>query len=196
MISAAPLLPPAAIDALLAVLLVVVIVLVAGWFLVAYAVRVDRLHRQVLAARLIVSGQLSKRAHAAIELANAQVLDQADSEKLCQAAHSASRCEEPIVGDGLDPRNRTGNAAKRVAYENQLTRVMREVLTDETRNSLMQEADATALLRRLDAAQQKLEVAVHVHNNQVKDARKVRQRALVRIAHLAGRAPLPAPVEI
>ena len=56
MISAAPLLPPAAIDALLAVLLVVVIVLVAGWFLFAYAVRVDRLHRQVLAARLIVSG--------------------------------------------------------------------------------------------------------------------------------------------
>ena len=188
MISAAPLLPPAAIDALLAVLLVVVIVLVAGWFLFAYAVRVDRLHRQVLAARLIVSGQLSKRAHAAIELANAQVLDQADSEKLCQAAHDASRCEEP--------RNRSGNAAKRVAYENQLTSVMREVLTDETRNSLMQEADATALLRRLDAAQQKLEVAVHVHNNQVKDARKVRQRALVRIAHLAGRAPLPAPVEI
>ena len=193
MISAAPLLPPAAIDALLAVLLVVVIVLVAGWFLFAYAVRVDRLHRQVLAARLIVSGQLSKRAHAAIELANAH---QADSEKLCQAAHDASRCEEPIVGDGLDPRNRSGNAAKRVAYENQLTSVMREVLTDETRNSLMQEADATALLRRLDAAQQKLEVAVHVHNNQVKDARKVRQRALVRIAHLAGRAPLPAPVEI
>ena len=156
MISAAPLLPPAAIDALLAVLLVVVIVLVAGWFLFAYAVRVDRLHRQVLAARLIVSGQLSKRAHAAIELANAQVLDQADSEKLCQAAHDASRCEEPIVGDGLDPRNRSGNAAKRVAYENQLTSVMREVLTDETRNSLMQEADATALLRRLDAAQQNL----------------------------------------
>ena len=55
MISAAPLLPPAAIDALLAVLLVVVIVLVAGWFLFAYAVRVARLHRQVLSARLIVS---------------------------------------------------------------------------------------------------------------------------------------------
>ena len=60
------------------------------------------------------------------------------------------------MGDGLDPRNRTGNAAKRVAYENQLTRVMREVLTDETRSRLMQETDATALLRRLDAAQQNL----------------------------------------
>ena len=55
----------------------VTLLVVIGWLLYARAVRVDRLHRQVLGARATLEAQLVHRAQAALELATSGLLDPA-----------------------------------------------------------------------------------------------------------------------
>lgn len=78
-------------------------VLACGWALYARAVRVDRLHRQVLGARATLEAQLLHRAQAAADLASCGALDPASGLLLARAAHDALEAEGPIVHDGLDP---------------------------------------------------------------------------------------------
>ena len=88
------------------VALVAVVWLVIGWLVYAKALRVDRLHRQVLGARATLEAQMVHRAQAAAELAALGALDPASAMLLEAAARSALQCEEPVVDDGLDPEPR------------------------------------------------------------------------------------------
>ena len=84
------------------VVLLVGLAVAIGWALYARAVRVDRLHRQVLGSRATLEAQLVHRAEAAADLATTRALDPASSLLLSQAAREALDAEGPIVDDGLD----------------------------------------------------------------------------------------------
>ncbi len=84
------------------VVLLVGLAVAAGWALYARAVRVDRLHRQVLGARATLEAQLVHRAEAAAELATVPALDPASGLLLSRAAREALDAEGPLVDDGLD----------------------------------------------------------------------------------------------
>ena len=159
----------------------------AGWAASARAVRVDRLHRQVLGSRATLETQLVHRAQAAVELAASSRLDPASALLISRAAHEALEAEGPLVDDRLDsasPREPGDAERSRAAIESDLTRVLRTVLTGRTRAELS--ADP------LSKAASRLVLARRFHNTHVAETRLLRATLPVRVLHLAGRAPQPA----
>ena len=179
-------------------------VLAIGWLVHAKALRVDRLHRQVLGARATLDAQLVYRAQAAAEVASTNSLDVASAHLLAQAAREALDCDRPLVEDGLDPapeqsRPAIGNSSSarpRSVVESDLTRVIRLVLTPEMRAQMSADPVAQAALRRLDRAAYRLVLARSFHNTHVTEARRIRSDLDVRLLHLAGHAPMPAPADV
>lgn len=186
----------------------VLVVLVACWLAYARAVRVDRLHRQVLGARATLEAQLALRAQAAGELAASGVLDPASSLLLSQAAHDALEADGPLVDDGLDPADRTrragaahgsteeGTSLTRARAESDLSLVIRTVLPAEVRGELSGDPIGRACLERLERTGYRVTLARSFHNTHVAEARRLRALPSVRLLHLAGRAPLPVTVDI
>ena len=86
-------------DALLTALATAFVLLALGWCLYAMALRVDRLHRQVLGSRATLEAQLVHRGQAALDLAATGALDPASALLLSRAAHDALDCEGPVVED-------------------------------------------------------------------------------------------------
>jgi len=84
----------------LLVLTVTLLLLALGWVLYAVALRVDRLHRQVLGSRATLEAQLVHRGQAAIDCAANGALDPASAVLLSRAAHDALDCDGPVVEDG------------------------------------------------------------------------------------------------
>ena len=172
----------------------------AGWAASALAVRVDRLHRQVLGSRATLETQLVHRAQAAVELAASSRLDPASALLISRAAHEALEAEGPLVDDRLDsasPRQEPGDAERpRTAIESDLTRVLRTVLTGRTRAELSADPLSQAALARLDKAASRLVLARRFHNTHVAETRLLRATLPVRVLHLAGRAPQPATFDV
>ncbi|WP_228524999.1 hypothetical protein [Actinomyces haliotis] len=180
------------------VALVVVLAVAVGWLLYVRAVRVDRLHRQVLGARATLEAELTHRAQAAADLAASGVLDPASSLLLSRAAHDAIEAEGPVVDDGLDPDERGGArpARPRALIESDLTRVIRAVAHEGARAEVAETPLGADCLARLDRASYRLGLARRFHNTHVAEARRLRARPGVRLLHLAGSAPLPATFDI
>lgn len=172
----------------------------AGWAASALAVRVDRLHRQVLGSRATLETQLVHRAQAAVELAASSRLDPASALLVSRAAHEALEAEGPLVDDRLDsasPREDPGNTDRsRAAIESDLTRVLRTVLTARTRAELSADPLSGAALARLDKTAHRMVLARRFHNTHVAETRRLRATWPVRILHLAGRAPQPATFDM
>ena len=172
----------------------------AGWAASALAVRVDRLHRQVLGSRATLETQLVHRAQAAVELAASSRLDPASALLVSRAAHEALEAEGPLVDDRLDsasPREDPGNTDRsRAAIESDLTRVLRTVLTARTRAELSTDPLSGAALARLDKTAHRMVLARRFHNTHVAETRRLRATWPVRILHLAGRAPQPATFDM
>ena len=169
--------------------LLALVVLVTGWVLYAHALRVDRLHRQVLGSRATLEAQLVHRAQAAAEIASLGLLDPASALLVSRAAHEALEAGGPLVDDGLDPEAETAAQVRsRAAAESDLSRVLRTVLGQT-------EAGREAL-DRLDRSSYRLVIARRFHNTHVAQARQLRARTLVRVAHLAGHAPMPAALDM
>ena len=172
----------------------------AGWAASALAVRVDRLHRQVLGSRATLETQLVHRAQAAGELAASSRLDPASALLVSRAAHEALEAEGPLVDDRLDsasPREDPGNTDRsRAAIESDLTRVLRTVLTARTRAELSADPLSGAALARLDKTAHRMVLARRFHNIHVAETRRLRATWPVRILHLAGRAPQPATFDM
>lgn len=185
------------------VVLACLLVLVAlGWSLYARALRVDRLHRQVLGSRATLEAQLVHRAQAAADLAAVGALDPASALLLSRAAHDALDTECPLVDDGLDPGSQqrgertAATATSKAMVESDLTRVIRTVLHRQAREALAASPVAQDSLARLDKAAYRLVLARRFHNTHVAEARRLRASAVVRLAHLAGHAPLPQTFDI
>ena len=190
------------------VVLVVGLAVTAGWALYARAVRVDRLHRQVLGARATLEAQLVHRAEAAAELASVPALDPASGLLLSRAAREALDAEGPLVDDGLDtstplegtpsshPASRgaalpTPITRSRALIESDLSRVLRTVVSEPARRELSADPLSLPALNRLDRACSRLVLARRFHNTHVSEAQALRARLLVRMCHLAGHAPMP-----
>ena len=189
------------------VVLLVGLAVAAGWALYARAVRVDRLHRQVLGARATLEAQLVHRAEAAAELATVPALDPASGLLLSRAAREALDAEGPIVDDGLDTSPRLdvehgpsdGVASEgsvpptrsRALIESDLSRVLRTVISEPARRDLTEDPLSVPALSRLDRACSRLVLARRFHNTHVSEAQALRGQLLVRVFHLAGRAPMP-----
>lgn len=189
------------------VVLLVGLAVSIGWALYARAVRVDRLHRQVLGSRATLEAQLVHRAEAAADLATARALDPASSLLLSQAAREALDAEGPIVDDGLDPTPRLDAASgpsdgvadedsvlptrSRALIESDLSRVLRTVISEPARRDLTEDPLSVPALNRLDRACSRLVLARRFHNTHVSEAQALRGQLLVRVFHLAGHAPMP-----
>ena len=189
------------------VVLLVGLAVVIGWALYVRAVRVDRLHRQVLGSRATLEAQLVHRAEAAADLATTRALDPASSLLLSQAAREALDAEGPIVDDGLDTSPRLdvehgpsdGVASEgsvpttrsRALIESDLSRVLRTVISEPARRDLTEDPLSVPALSRLDRACSRLVLARRFHNTHVSEAQALRGQLLVRVFHLAGRAPMP-----
>ena len=190
------------------VVLLVGLAVAAGWALYARAVRVDRLHRQVLGARATLEAQLVYRAEAAAELATVPALDPASGLLLSRAAREALDAEGPLVDDGLDtstplegiPSSHPASsgaalpaptARSRALIESDLSRVLRTVVSEPARRELSADPLSLPALNRLDRACSRLVLARRFHNTHVSEAQALRGRLLVRMCHLAGHAPMP-----
>ena len=190
------------------VVLLVGLAVTAGWALYARAVRVDRLHRQVLGARATLEAQLVHRAEAAAELAAVPALDPASGLLLSRAAREALDAEGPVVDDGLDTStplegtpssHPTSSGAalptpitrSRALIESDLSRVLRTVVSEPARRELSADPLSLPALNRLDRACSRLVLARRFHNTHVSEAQALRARPLVRMCHLAGHAPMP-----
>ena len=190
------------------VVLLVGLAVTAGWALYARAVRVDRLHRQVLGARATLEAQLVHRAEAAAELATVPALDPASGLLLSRAAREALDAEGPLVDDGLDtstplegiPSSHPASsgaalpaptARSRALIESDLSRVLRTVVSEPARRELSVDPLSLPALNRLDRACSRLVLARRFHNTHVSEAQALRARPLVRMCHLAGHAPMP-----
>ena len=190
------------------VVLLVGLAVTAGWALYARAVRVDRLHRQVLGARATLEAQLVHRAEAAAELASVPALDPASGLLLSRAAREALDAEGPLVDDGLDtstplegtPSSHPASSGaalptpitrSRALIESDLSRVLRTVVSEPARRELSADPLSLPALNRLDRACSRLVLARRFHNTHVSEAQALRARPLVRMCHLAGHAPMP-----
>ena len=190
------------------VVLLVGLAVAAGWALYARAVRVDRLHRQVLGARATLEAQLVHRAEAAAELAAVPALDPASGLLLSRAAREALDAEGPLVDDGLDtstplegtPSSHPASSGaalptpitrSRALIESDLSRVLRTVVSEPARRELSADPLSLPALNRLDRACSRLVLARRFHNTHVSEAQALRARPLVRMCHLAGHAPMP-----
>lgn len=182
------------------ILLVVLLVLVAvGWSLYATALRVDRLHRQVLGSRATLEAQLVHRAQAAAELAHTGGMDPASCLILLRAARRALDAEGPLVDDGLDPErgaSGTQDPAGRDLVESELSRVIRTTVDRSVRQELQADPTGREALARLDRGCYRLVLARRFHNTHVAEARRLRGSTAVRLAHLAGHAPMPQTFDI
>ena len=151
------------------VVLLVGLAVTAGWALYARAVRVDRLHRQVLGARATLEAQLVHRAEAAAELATVPALDPASGLLLSRAAREALDAEGPLVDDGLDtstplegtPSSHPASSGaalptpitrSRALIESDLSRVLRTVVSEPARRELSADPLSLPALNRLDRA--------------------------------------------
>ncbi|MDU0347611.1 hypothetical protein [Actinomyces sp. MRS3W] len=184
------------------ILAIALVILAVAWSLYAKALRVDRLHRQVLGARATLEAQLVHRAQAAADLAAAGVLDPASALILSRAAYDALDADGPLVEDGLDTDALRRDAPvedearSRSRIESDLSRVIRTIVSAQARESIAADPVGHDMLERLDKSSYRLVLARRFHNTHVAEAQRLRSRLDVRLLHLAGHAPLPQTFDI
>lgn len=163
-------------DIFLAVAIAVLIGVYVSW----RAGRLDRLHARTEAARAALEAALLRRNCVAVELASSGLLDPATSVLLAEAAHDA----------------RAGSRQRELA-ESDLSRALRAAFSQpDFRASLSGAEGAEELLTELEAAAHQVFLARKFYNDAVAATNGARGRILVRVLHLAGRAPAPGFFEI
>lgn len=181
------------------------------------AVRIDRSHLAVLAARRTLEAQLDRRAAATAALVATGALDPSAAVLLADVARrSQDAADQAVVADGLDGPaaggapggpaglpggpadlpDGAGSAEPRALVESEFSRALRTVLDDEVRADLAADPRSRQALADLDAAWYRLEVARRFHDTRVVQARQARAGWLPRAFRLAGRAPLPRTADM
>ncbi len=171
-----------------AVLLAVVVVLGAvAWWLTARAGRLDRMHVRVETTRSALDAALLRRAAAAEALATSGALDPASALLLASAAVEATAAPAAPLG-----------RVEREVAESDLSRALRAVLAPAAVAALHERREPVVeeLLADLATACERVVLARRFSNDAVVAARRVRRGAVVRLAHLAGRAPMPRTFDV
>lgn len=172
------------------VALVLAAVVVLGglaWWLTARASRLDRLHVRVETTRAALDAALLRRAAATEALAASGALDPASALLLASAAAEATA-----------PLDAPMERVEREVAESDLSRALRAVLTPGAVQELhdRREEVVEELLADLSTACDRVVLARRFANDSVVAARRVRRGAVVRLAHLAGHAPLPRTFDV
>jgi len=103
----------------------------------------------------------------------------------------------PIVDDGLDglPIDvARGAASDRRTIESSMSRTLRLTVDELEEDDVS--AEASSLLDKLSRARLDVRLTRTFHNSHVDQIRRVRRSFYVRLFFLAGRAPVPATVDI
>lgn len=171
-------------------LVVLAVLLVLGWYLSFSAARLDRLHHQVETLRAALDAQLARRAAAAVEAA--PLLDPATGLLVADAATLALAAGETRAeSEWLE----AGGPVEEV--ENDLTRALYVAFGDPAHVIELRAAPLAAQsLDLLGQACARVQLARRFHNDAVSQTLRVRRKRVVRLARLAGHAPLPGMVEI
>ncbi len=159
-----------------------------GLYVAWVAGRIDRSHARAAAAQAALDAHLVRRAAAAVEAAEAL-----GDGRLRWAGRVALEADDE----------------EREAAENDLTRVLRSVLSASTgvpapagvrpaEGSAAAGADtaAPAVTTELTRASRRVALARQVHNDLVRDALALRRRRLVRLLRLARKHPVPTYFDI
>lgn len=148
---------------------ILIAMLLAVWYLSFTATRLDRLHHRVETSWANLDAALKTRSALALEIARSNLVDPATSMLLLAAAHVAVVSEQ----------------AERAEAEEELSRLLLSLLEQEV-------LDAEAeIFHELSTARERLRIAIALHLEAVTRTLAQRQRPLVRVFRLAGRAPLP-----
>lgn len=161
-------------------LAVALVVLAAALSAYLTAVRLDRLHiRTDLAAQSLHSAFLRRHT---VALAVSEALrsrGEAD-ERLTSALGEAARASSEPFAAG-SPQTRREQA------ENALTRALSHV---------PRESIGTALSAEAEDVGERLEIARRFYNDAVRDTRRLREKRIIALFHLAGSAAMPEYVEM
>ena len=156
--------------------LLAVVALVLTWS----AGRLDHLHTRVERMAATLDAELLRRSAATLELATSGVLDPATSMVLADAAHHARTVADP----------------EREEAESALTEALLVAFDDESDGP--QDAPdpvVATLVGEVATAARRVQTARRLHNDAVAVTRARRRAPFARVFHLAGRAPVPEPVE-
>lgn len=142
---------------------------IAVWYLSFTATRLDRLHHRVETSWANLDAALKTRSALALEIARSNLVDPATSMLLLAAAHVAVIAEQ----------------AERADAEEELSRLLLSLLEEEALES------DDEIFRELSLARERLRIAIALHLEAVNRTMAQRNRRIVRLFRLAGRAPLP-----
>jgi hypothetical protein len=157
------------------------VVVLFGLYFSQVAGRLDRLHIRVDNAANALRTQLLRRASVALELAASGLLDPATSLFLAEAAHTA----------------RDASDAERDEAENTLTLALHAALPDaDSVAAVAMSPGGSDLVEELEATTRRVELAKLFHEDAVRQCEAMRSKPLVRVLHLAGRAPWPEGIAI
>lgn len=159
----------------------IVAVAIVAWYLSFTATRLDRMHHRVESSGASLDAALQRRASVAMELANAQLLDPAQSMILAAAAHDAREANETVRSEA----------------ESDLTYALLSVFDDDHSVASLREIPlGEDLIAEMGEANRRLEFAVASFNDAVESARIVRDKPIVKLLRLAGHAQLAQPFTI
>lgn len=184
--------------------LVLVLVLVASWYALELAKRLDRLHCRLLSTRDALDRLTVRRASEARLVVASGLLPAEGAQRIDRAALACLTGEEALfVMDDLD-RRRDGlhdaevdehAVAERNERESALTRAIRGTLTPEVVDRVREDPRGPELLDSLEMACYRVQLARSMHNLDVTQVLHLRENPWVRILHLYGRAPVPATID-
>jgi len=158
----------------------VVFVAVLIWYLSTQAGRLDRLHHRIDVATAALDTHLARRAGIVAEVASGDVLDVVTAAMLLQSAHDA------LASGDLD-------SADRLDAESNLSDVLCAALDN------LDELELTDPIQiaRMDELQQmcgRVVMSHTFHTDAVNDCINIRRQLFVKMLFLAGRAPMPKPL--
>lgn len=173
-------------------LIVLVALVLIGLGLSGRARRLDRLHRRETTSRATLENQLVHRAEAALQLTEVASLDPASRLIIRDAAWRAAFAAPRLVGE------EAVDAEQRGLVESELTRALRAGLGEpgQQKDLIAGSEEAADGLAHLGQVQYRVELARRFHNDAVSQIQHIRRTRLVRLFHLAGRAPLPQTFEM
>ena len=176
------------------------IILIFAFIWILNARRLDRLHRTVIQSRLSLNEALTQRANASLQFASDGALDVAGAILLADAArHALAESHQSMTSDRLEDgpgHRRTARDAgpDRLTLESNLSRTLRLVLdgleVDELTETQKKHYAA------LEDARENVKLARRFHNAFVDQTRRLRSNRIVRMARMAGGAPMPGPVDL
>ena len=186
---------------LVGVAVLIVALGIVAFVAISRARRLDRLHQRIIASRDALSRLLLRRASEASLLTQCAAFEEGSADAMRDLARAYIHDGDQLTTDGLDRRTTAGRQADRVEVAarleraSALSRAIRDTLTPPVRESIGADPRAAARCEALDATCYRIQLTRNVHNVDVAGVRALRSARMVKLLRLAGRAPIPEPID-